>query len=235
MSEVEEITEIKADGAKPKKLKTEKAKIKTQFTRARHVLRQLLQGKGVEYSVINEAWAKVDVAQQNAQDIVTELTEELFKISDDDNAEKTNAKYCHVCPPCLWITSEGSIIVKISRQKGEAGHEDKPSFSSLVHQLDDASEREIPEQETIGGVIRSIQPGLSLRGYLESRRGLTMAALRKVLRSHFRKGNATDLYQQLSNGTQDTEEVHHTFYTVCLFQCYDQDETVIVRVTAMMK
>ncbi|KAJ8048495.1 hypothetical protein HOLleu_00835 [Holothuria leucospilota] len=107
--------------------------------------------------------------------------------------------------------------IKISGQKGEAGHEDKPSFSSLVHQLDDASERKIPEHVTIGAVIRSIQPGLSLRGYLESRRGLTMAALRKVLRSHLREGNATDLYQQLSNGTQDTKKSAPPFLHLCVY------------------
>ena len=63
-------------------------------------------------------------------------------------------------------------------------------------------ERGYEESEVIESVIRAICPGMPLRSYLESTPDLNLARLRQILRSHFREGNATDLYQQLAALTQ---------------------------------
>ena len=155
----------------------------------------------------------LETSEDNGLDVLQKLQRKMAEMTGNSATELTEPVDQSKSKPCastMSLDSERGVYYrkdfKISGQIGEPGHKDKLSFSSLVHQLDNAVERKIPEQEIIGAVIRAIQPGLSLRGYLESRRGLTMATLRKILRSHFREGNATDLYQQLTNGTQDTKE-----------------------------
>lgn len=95
---------------------------------------------------------------------------------------------------------------KICGQIGEVGHKDRLSFSSLAYQIEQAVKKGTNEREIVWAVIRAIQPGLSLRSYLESRGDITLSTLRRIIRSHYREGEATDLYHQLSNGTQDQKE-----------------------------
>ena len=60
-------------------------------------------------------------------------------------------------------------------------------------------------------VIRSIAPGMCLRSYLESMDGLTLATLREILQAHFREGNATEMYHDLSSASQGAAESAHDF------------------------
>ena len=55
-------------------------------------------------------------------------------------------------------------------------------------------------------MIRAVQPGLQLRSYQENMTELTLAQLRKILRFHFHEKNATELYQLLTNITQQRKE-----------------------------
>lgn len=115
----------------------------------------------------------------------------------------------HRRSPSRVDIENGSFLRKdfrISGQVEEPGHKDKLSFASLAHQTEEGQRKNMPDEEITEAVIRAIQPGLSLRGYLESLCGLTMASLRKILRSHYREGQATDLYHHLSNGSQEPKE-----------------------------
>ena len=60
-------------------------------------------------------------------------------------------------------------------------------------------------------VIRSITPGMRLGSYLESMDGLTLATLREILQAHFREGNATEMYHDLSSASQGAAESAHDF------------------------
>ena len=100
---------------------------------------------------------------------------------------------------------------KINGQIGEPGQKDKLTFVSLVRQIESASSKGYSETEVIDGVIRAIIPSMQLRSYLETVSDLTLPKLRAILRSHFQKKSATELYQQLTTIVQSPEESPQSF------------------------
>ncbi|PIK57346.1 hypothetical protein BSL78_05735 [Apostichopus japonicus] len=77
---------------------------------------------------------------------------------------------------------------------------------SLMHQVESASHKGVPEKEIVGGIIKSITPGLQFRIYLEGRDNLDLPTLRRLLRAHFQERGATDLYQELCNVSQGAQK-----------------------------
>ena len=75
------------------------------------------------------------------------------------------------------------------------------------------------EDDIFEAVIRAINPGLRLRSYLEGKPVLGLARLRKILRSHYQKKWATEIYQLLSSAAQEAGEIPQDF----LFRLLDQD------------
>ena len=55
-------------------------------------------------------------------------------------------------------------------------------------------------------VVRSINPGMRLRSYLEGLESFTLPRLRRILRSHYQEKRATELYRQLSTLVQEPQE-----------------------------
>ncbi len=100
---------------------------------------------------------------------------------------------------------------KIQGTIGEVGQKDKLGYQSLMSQVEIGLEKGYTDKEIITAVIRAVQPGLQLRSYLESVSGLTLAKLRKILRFHFHEKNATELYQSLTNMTQQPNEDPQAF------------------------
>lgn len=100
---------------------------------------------------------------------------------------------------------------KIQGQIGEPGQKDKLSFMSLMHQVESASHKGVPEKEIVEGIIKSITPGLQFRIYLEGRDNLDLPTLRRLLRAHFQERGATDLYQELCNVSQGARESPQSF------------------------
>ena len=60
-------------------------------------------------------------------------------------------------------------------------------------------------------MVRSINPGMRLRSYLEGLESLTLPRLRRILSSHYQETSATDLYRQLSTLVQEPQESSHSF------------------------
>ena len=100
---------------------------------------------------------------------------------------------------------------KIRGQIGDPGQKDKLPFSSLVHQIDRAIARGYPEEEITDAIINAMVPGLPLRGYLETKPGLNLPILRRLLRSHYREKEATELYHDLTRAVQDHKESPQEF------------------------
>jgi len=46
--------------------------------------------------------------------------------------------------------------------------------------------------------LKAINPALSLRSYLEGKVGLTLAKLRRIMRSHYQERTATEVYSPSS-------------------------------------
>ena len=95
---------------------------------------------------------------------------------------------------------------KVSGQIGDSRQKDRLSFTSPAHQINAGLNRGYPEKEVTEAVIRAINPGLRLRSYLEGKPDLTLATLRKILRSHYQEKGATEMYQLLRSGVQEGGE-----------------------------
>lgn len=71
------------------------------------------------------------------------------------------------------------------------------SFSSLIHQNDNGLNNDYTEIK-----LKAINQALSLRSYLEGKVDLTLAKLRRIMRSHYQERTATEVYRQLSSTVQ---------------------------------
>ena len=95
---------------------------------------------------------------------------------------------------------------KIMGQTGEVGQREKLSYVSLIRQIEAGLDRGYSEGEVVNAIINSISPGLQIRSYLEGSGQISLARLRKILRSHYKEGSATDLYQELLTMSQEPKE-----------------------------
>ena len=101
--------------------------------------------------------------------------------------------------------------MKIIGQIGEPGQKDKLSFVSLARQIEGALQKGYKPLEVVDAVVRSINPGMRLRSYLQGLESLTLPRLRRILRSHYQEKSATELYRQLSTLVQEPQEGSQSF------------------------
>ena len=101
--------------------------------------------------------------------------------------------------------------LKINGQIGSPGQKDKLTYTSLSFQIANARQRGFEDPEICAAVIKAISPGEYLRTYLEMCGNLTLDALIPILRSHFKEKDATLIYSELSNGTQNPSETENEF------------------------
>ena len=100
---------------------------------------------------------------------------------------------------------------KILGVVGDLGQKDKLGYQALISQIEAGLAKGYAEKEVVSAVVRAVQPGLQLRSYLENMTELTLPRLRKILRFHFHEKNATELYQLLTNITQQPNEDPQSF------------------------
>ena len=101
--------------------------------------------------------------------------------------------------------------LKILGVVGELGQKDKLGYHALVSQIEGGLEKGYSDKEVLSAVVRAVQPGLQLRSYLENMTELTLPGLRKIRSFHFHEKNATELYQLLTNITQQPNEDPQSF------------------------
>ena len=100
---------------------------------------------------------------------------------------------------------------KISGKIGDVSQKDRLSFSSLVHQIENGLKNDYTEDGIKEAVVKAINPAISLRSYLEGKADLTLAKLRRTMRSHYQERTATELYHQLSSTVQQPKEKPQEF------------------------
>ena len=100
---------------------------------------------------------------------------------------------------------------KIQGVVGDPGQKEKLGYQALISQIEAGLTKGYSDKEVVSAVVRAVQPGLQLRSYLETMVDLTLPRLRKILRFHFRKRNATELYQLLTNIAQQPNEDPQSF------------------------
>ena len=118
------------------------------------------------------------LSMQGKQNAPKEKTEPLEALEDKKTTVKTEKK------PAVSI-SKFKRDFKISGQIGDVSQKDRLSFSSLAHQIENGLKNYYTEDEIKEAVIKAINPALSLRSYLEGKADLTLAKLRRTMRSHY--------------------------------------------------
>eukprot|EP00794_Sanderia_malayensis_P004194 gene4194-4753_t len=103
--------------------------------------------------------------------------------------------------------------LKIAGAITDSGNKDKLSFCGLIRQINSAISRGYSETEIIEAVIRAINPGNLLRGYLESMpmSDLNLPKSRRLLRSHYKEKSGSELFQDLMNAVQQPKEDTQAF------------------------
>lgn len=144
------------------------------------------------------------LSMQGKQNAPKEKTEPLEALEDKKTTVKTEQK------PTVSI-SKFKRDFKISGQIGDVSQKDRLSFSSLAHQIENGLKNDYSEDEIKEAVIKAINPALSLRSYLEGKADLTLAKLRRIMRSHYQERTATELYHQLSSTVQQPKEKPQEF------------------------
>ena len=106
----------------------------------------------------------------------------------------------------MALTGLSSTILhrdfKIQGIIGQPAQKDKLGYQFLMSQIEMGTEKDYSNKEIITAVIRAVQPGIQLKSFLKCLSELTLPKLRKIIRSHFHEKNATELYQSLTNMTQ---------------------------------
>ena len=97
--------------------------------------------------------------------------------------------------------------MKISGKFDDFGKkEGSISFTSLVHQAENAIKVGSENYEIVEACIKAIEPGSKLRSSLEGKPDLTFPVLLKILRAHFGEPSATELYRKLTSAVQEPRE-----------------------------
>ena len=81
----------------------------------------------------------------------------------------------------------------------------------MSRQIDAGLKAGYKENEIIDAVIRAVSPSLQLRSYLEMIQDLTLTHLHLIMKAHFKQKSGTELYQELSNLRQETNETPQDF------------------------
>ena len=103
---------------------------------------------------------------------------------------------------------------KILGVVGELGQKDNLGYQALISQIKAGLGKGYLDKEVVGAVVHALQPGLQLRSYLENMTEVTLPRLRKILRLHVHEKNATELYQLLTNITQQPNEDPQTSFLI---------------------
>lgn len=90
---------------------------------------------------------------------------------------------------------------RIKGQISEVGQKDKLFLSSLVQQINRGVAKGYAEEEVVDAIINAMVPSLTLRSYLECKPELDLPVLRRLLRSHYKEKEATELYHDLTGGS----------------------------------
>ena len=114
----------------------------------------------------------------------------------------------------LGVLKKTSLLRKAFRVKGsigEAGHKEKLTYVSLMHQINEAKAAGYDQDEIVNGVIRAMVPSLTLRNVLETTTDLNLDRLLSFLEAHLEEKSTTDLWSKLTSMAQSPEDSSYSF------------------------
>ena len=119
----------------------------------------------------------------------------------------------------MGVLKKTSLLRKELRVKGsiaEAGQEQKLTYVSLMHQINEAKAAGYDQDEIVNGVMRAMVPSFTLRNVLETTTNLNLDRLLSLLEDHFEEKSTTDLWNKLTSMAQSPEESSYSFLLRCI-------------------
>ena len=109
-------------------------------------------------------------------------------------------------------TTDNATLKKVLRKDwklkgsiGRPGEKEKLTFSGLAYQINQAEKKGYDDDDICEEVIKAVTDDV-LRSLLEGKTNLTLAKLRKLLRSHFKEKDPTTLFNELSRSARLSSE-----------------------------
>lgn len=149
-----------------------------------------------DLDMLKEIYSRLQIEQAQARQIF----EEKIVAMEQRVREETRA-ITVTLPALSEVTLRREF--RICGQIGEAGQQEKLSYTSLMNQIESGLRKGHLETEIIETVTCAVSPGLHLRDMLEIKRDLTLPTLKTILRGHFKVDPSSDLLQKLMNMSQD--------------------------------
>ena len=150
-----------------------------------------------------------EMSETKINEQVKELESMLSKLKTEMNGggevgNKDSTKLLEETLSKTMLKKEFKITGNINDQK----RTDKPSLSyiSLIHQIEAAQHQDYSDLDIINAIIKAMSPGMKLRTVLETLPNLKLPRVRLMFRSHYSEKSAAELFQQLTNCIQATEE-----------------------------
>lgn len=176
-------------------------------------------------SVFEEYISKTSKEEDGGIATLTHLSERLklktkTVVTEPDSAKADSAKESSTVKGSVSGTYMFRKDFKIS---GQIDLKSGISFTSYRRQVEDGVKKGYKEGEVIEGIIRAITPQNNLRSYLEGRPLLQLSDINSLIRSYYKEKTATELYQTLSNLTQDIKESPQEF----VFRALDLRQKVL--------
>lgn len=84
-------------------------------------------------------------------------------------------------------------------------------YSSFIRQIESGKNHGYSERDLVDGIIRAIQAGSKLRGYLEGRYDISLSKVQSIVRAAYKEKAATELYQELCALKQGSKETLQEF------------------------
>lgn len=154
-----------------------------------------------------------ELMMQKQKELLDQAREKLGRVHESTGMRDTTSP---VMKTNFDLSSALRRDFKISGQIGMPGQREKLSFVSLIRQIENGLAKGYQESEIVEAIVRAISPGVQLRNYLETTPNLSLATIRKIIRSHFMEKTSTELYQELATISQGPKEDPQTFLIRCL-------------------
>ena len=168
------------------------------------IVSKMGEANGEEQKQIKELEANI-ASQKEQQMRELEAAKERLKAARSETGASPNGSN---------IANLKSILRRDFRIAGVLGpqeQKDSLSLMSLNKQMEEGLKKVYGEKEVTDGIIRCIPSHLPLKDSIEAMRESELETINKILRAHFQKKNASELYTSLTGLVQSTREEQQNF------------------------
>ena len=140
--------------------------------------------------------------------VLTELKTKLLDIKPKTGSATVKAEPVGAGPKVISGTPDSSKVWKKDFKMTGMIRDSNSclSYMSFLRQVEVAKDKKYKDSEIIDGIIRAVQPGCRLRGYIEGRDDLNLPSTQAIVRSFYHLKSSTELYQELCNLSQTPKE-----------------------------